>query len=217
MGREHNSLFKLHIGQISQTDAHVIVTLPGQKQRGAQCTYDSLSRSMFVILTWIHIFIQLSNIDMQNTDCLVIYDACDSSCVIWLRLKLISCCRCLIMLITLQTLLFDWNQFLNQFYCYINAVTSLVSVQTAAAVAADELILCDPAHLRPRIVMRPHYNGITFLLIKMGKVTQRAFTFGSVALGCRHMWGFWHRPVYYTLMHIFAVSKREFIKKGKIK
>lgn len=95
-------------------------------------------------------------------------------------------------------------------------MTSLVSVQTAAAVAADEIILCDLAHLRPWILMRPHYNGITFLLIKMGKVTQRAFTFGSVALGCRHMWGFWHRPVYYTLMHIFAVSKREFIKKEKL-
>lgn len=59
-------------------------------------------------------------------------------------------------------------------------MTSLVYVQTAAAVAADELILCDPAHLRPWILMRLHYNGITLLLIKMGKVTQRAFTFGSV-------------------------------------
>ena len=72
-------------------------------------------------------------------------------------------------------------------------------------VAADEIILRDIAHLRPWILMRLHYNSITFSLIKMGKVTQRAFIFGPVALGCRHIWVLRHT---HTHMHTFIKSNQ---------
>ena len=39
--------------------------------------------------------------------------------------------------------------------------------------AADEIILYDIAHLRPWILMRLHYHGITFSLIKMGESNAR--------------------------------------------
>lgn len=92
----------------------------------------------------------------------------------------------------------------NQFYCYINAIERSWPCQFEFKWRADEIILCDIAHLRPRILMRLHYNGITFFLIKMGKVT-RAFIFGCVALGCRHICGTQTqtRLLMYTHMHKF--------------
>jgi len=52
--------------------------------------------------------------------------------------------------------------------------------------AADEITHCDPAHLRPSNLKGLHYDGFTFLLIKMKKVRQRIFLFSAVAFGCRH-------------------------------